>query len=101
MPRVLRYHPSFEMDVTSGREWYEERSRSGSVGNRFVDCVEAAIEKVVADPESRSNAGFGIRYCPVKHFPYLVFYDLTDSIIRILGVMHTSQDATQWLKGRR
>ncbi len=101
MPRVVRYHPSFEIDVNSAREWYEERSRSRLVGNSFLDCVETAVEKLIADPELRSNVDFGIRYWPVEHFPYIVFYDLTDSsMIRILGVMHTSQDAHKWLKGR-
>lgn len=98
MPKVVLYHPSFEIDVNSARDWYTERGTS--VGEVFVNCVEIAVEKLIADPDSRSTVDFGIRYWPIERFPYIVFYDITDSMIRVLGVMHTSQDAARWLKGR-
>ena len=47
------YHPFFEIDVNTAREWYEERSQPTGVD--FVHCVEIAIEKLIADPDSRST----------------------------------------------
>lgn len=99
MPRFVLYHPSFEIDVNAARDWYEERSVL--IGDDFLNCVYIAAERLIADPDSRSVVDFGIPYWPVERFPYVVFYDLSTSMILMLGVMHTSQDATKWLKRRR
>jgi hypothetical protein len=56
---------------------------------------------MIADPDRRTSADYGVRYWPVERFPYVVFYDLTDSELLVLGVMHTSQESRKWLVVRR
>jgi hypothetical protein len=100
MPRTIRYHPAFETDVATACEWYDDKTKSHRVGNDFIECVATTIDNLIGEPDSRSIVDYGIRYWPVDRFPHIVLYDLTDSMIRILGLMHTSQDAGKWLKGR-
>ncbi|MFN5852142.1 MAG: type II toxin-antitoxin system RelE/ParE family toxin [Pirellulaceae bacterium] len=97
--RSLRYHPLFEHDLLSAAEWYDERNPI--LGDDFLVRVRGAIEDLTTDPKRRASIDFGIRYWPVQRFPYVVFYDLFDSEILILGVMHTSQEPSKWLAQRK
>ncbi len=69
MPRITRYHPSFETDVETARRWYDDITKAAVVGYDFVECVETAVVNLIAEPESRSTVDFGIRYWPVDRYP--------------------------------
>jgi len=98
MSRSIRYHPDFVPDAIQAAAWYDERQPG--LGSDFLVHVKAAVADLVAVPERRSAIEFGIRYRPVKRFPYIVFYDFTDKEILVLGVMHTSQDSAKWRSRR-
>lgn len=98
MARTVRYHPLFDSDVLNAADWYDERSPD--LGADFVDRVRSSVERLVADPERRSKKEFGLRYWPVERFPYVVFYDLTELEVLVIGLMHTSQDAHKWFAER-
>jgi plasmid stabilization system protein ParE len=99
MARSLRYHPLFEADVLAAAEWYD--ARQALLGADFVARVRKAIDQLIADPNRRTTADYGLRYWPVERFPFVVFYDLTDTDLLVLGVMHTSQESDKWLARRR
>lgn len=98
MVRSSRYHPRFDFDVLNAAQWYDERQPN--LGADFVVRVRKAIDQLMADPERRASSDYGVRYWPLERFPYVVFYDLTESEVLILGVMHTSQEPQKWLAGR-
>jgi plasmid stabilization system protein ParE len=98
MARSLRYHPLFDSDVLRAAEWYDDRHPS--LGSDFVVRVRTAVDELIADPERRASIDYGVRYWPVQRFPYVVFCDLTESELLMLGVMHTSQESKKWLSGR-
>ncbi len=95
MARSLRYHPLFDSDVLNAAEWYD--GRQPNLGSDFVARVRRVVDQLTADPERRTSIDFGVRYWPVERFPYVVFYDLTESEVLVLGVMHTSRDPKKWL----
>ncbi len=99
MARSLRYHPLFDSDVVDGADWYD--ARQPELGSDFVSRVRRAVDKVIVDPERRSSSDYGVRYWPIERFPYVLFYDLTERELLVLGVMHTSQDASKWLLRRQ
>jgi toxin ParE1/3/4 len=99
MARLLRYHPLFDSDVLDAAEWYDDRQPN--LGSDFLTRVRRAVNRIIADPERRTSVDFGVRYWPVERFPYVVFYDLTESEVLVLGVMHTSRDPKKWLSRRR
>lgn len=99
MGRSVRYHPWFGSDVLDAVHWYDDRSVD--LGVDFVERVSKCVDQLVEDPERRSPADHGIRYWPVGRFPYVVFYDVTDREVLIVGVMHTSRELYGWLAARR
>ena len=98
MAESLRYHPDFYADVISTAEWYADRNPK--LGDDVVARIYSTISEITADPKRRTDVEYGIRYWPVKRFPYVVLYDVTHSEILILGAMHTSQDADKFRKRR-
>ena len=98
MARSVRYHPSFDFDVVAAARWYDERQ--ADLGSDFVIRVRNATSQLIGDPGRRTTVDYGLRYWPVERFPYVVFYDLTDTEIIVLGVMHTSQHPEKWLARR-
>ena len=94
MARAIRYHSAFDSDVVHAAAWYDQRQEG--LGSDFVVRVHKTVSELIKDPERHSVVDFGIRYWPVRRFPYVVFYDFTDSEILILGVMHTSQYSQKW-----
>ena len=96
MARSVRYHAEFDSDVLSAAQWYDERQ--AGLGSDFVVRVERASLALIADPGRRGTVAFGLRYWPVERFPYVVFYDFTDTEIVVLGVMHTSRNPDKWRK---
>ena len=99
MARSLRYHPLFDPDVLDAAEWYD--ARQPNLGSDFVARVRRAVNQLMVDPERRASADYGVRYWPVERFPYVIFYDVTESELLVLGVMHTSQNSEKWLSRRR
>jgi hypothetical protein len=95
----LRSHPPIDTDLLDGADWYD--ARQPCLGADFVVRVRKAVDQLIADPDRRTSADYGVRYWPVERFPYVVFYDLTDRELLVLGVMHTSQDSGKWLLRRR
>lgn len=70
---------------------------------RFLEAVEATIQHVAAHPASGSLRYSGaldlmqLRFWPVRHFPYLVFYvDRTDAV-DIWRVLHAHRNIPAWL----
>jgi hypothetical protein len=51
----------------------------------FVSRVRTTVDHLIADPERRTSIDYGVRYWPVERFPYVVFYDLTESELLVLG----------------
>lgn len=99
MARSTRYHPLFESDVINAAAWYDGRLQG--LGSDFVARVQKTVTQMIEDPNRRTSAEYGVRYWAVERFPYVVFYDLSDSELLILGVMHTSQEPQKWLPIRR
>lgn len=99
MARSLRYHPLFDFDVLDAAEWYD--ARQPNLGSDFVARVRRAVDQLIADPERRTPADYGVHYWPMERFPYVIFNDLTESELLVLGVMHTSQNSEKWILRRR
>lgn len=94
MARNIRFHPEFDSDVLAAADWYDQRQ--ADLGTDFVTNVRKAVSELIADPVRRTLMEYGIRYWPIGRFPYVVFYDFTDTELVVLGVMHTSQESDKW-----
>lgn len=94
MARTLRYHPLFECDVREAAAWYDRRSPG--LGNAFVELVRQRTDEVIAEPERFAKLPMGCRYAQVSRFPYVVLFEVTDSELQLLAVLHTARAMEKW-----
>ena len=98
MGRTVRYHPLFDGDVIEAAGWYDDRSPG--LGNAFVANVRIATDSAISDPERFGFTQFGVRFVRVRRFPFVVLFDVTESEILLLGVLHTARSLEKWRRER-
>ena len=91
---MARYHPLFDCDVREAANWYD--CRSPGLGDRFVDAVRVAVDRVIEDPERFAASSAGVRYVTTATFPYVVLFDIVEESLIILGVLHTARSMNKW-----
>ena len=93
----LVFRLAAEEELANARLWYEEQ-RSG-LGDEFLACIEAGLERVVATPDAFPKVHSEIRRVLVRRFPYGIFYIVEAERIVVLAIFHASRDPVVW-KGR-
>jgi plasmid stabilization system protein ParE len=86
--------PEAEQDLAEAKAWYG-RQREG-LGERFVLCVEAALDHIRRVPEAATEVYPGVRRVVVRQFPYGVFYRVDPDQIAIIAVYHSKRDPRGW-----
>jgi hypothetical protein len=94
MDRRVRYHPLLDCDVREAAAWYDRRSPG--LGDAFVELVQKRIADVMADPQRFALSESGCRYVRVPRFPYVVLFDVTETELLILAVLHTARAMEKW-----
>lgn len=94
MDGSVRYHPLFDCDVREAAAWYDRRL--AGLGDAFVDLARQCITDVIANPERFAMSSAGCRYVQVPRSLYVVLFDVTDSDVLILGVLHTARSIEKW-----
>lgn len=75
-----------------------------AVAERFVEAVEGAVAHAAAHPDAGSARyaqtveRAGLRFWPVKGFPYLVFYRDAGGWLDVWRVLHAERDIPAWLR---
>ncbi len=71
---------------------------------RFIDALEAAIAHVATHPSTGSPRYAtelnlpGLRFWPIKRFPYLIFYVEQADHVDVWRVLHGARDIATWLR---
>jgi toxin ParE1/3/4 len=86
----LLYTDRSKDDVELSFAWYE-RQRKG-LGFEFLDCVEASLQNIMNNPEMYQVRYSRFRGCPIRRFPFLIFYSIEDNVIVVQSVFHNRQD---------
>jgi toxin ParE1/3/4 len=94
MAAEVAFAPEVQQDVREAYDWYEER-RIG-LGEEFLSCVEACIERVCRSSEMHAIVHENYRRALVRRFPYAVFYEYESNIVTIYCVFHTARDPAKW-----
>ncbi len=94
--KPVRFHPEAEAELTAAVAYYEgQRMRLG------VDLrqeVEAAVGLIRQNPQLFPARGAdALRKCPVRRFPYAVYYLELDAEIWIGAVAHRSRRPGYWV----
>lgn len=81
-------------DIRRAAKWYE-RQKEG-LGKRFVAEVDAALERIEANPEQYQVVHRNIRHAITRDFPYGVFYRISGNKISVFAVIHLHRDDGHW-----
>lgn len=98
MAKKVRYHVLFEQDLVEATEWYDQQIFG--LGDQFKKSIRASVESIIVDPERFPIDDYGDRYKQATRFPYLIFFDVTNDEILMLGVYHTSRSRKNFI-GRK
>jgi len=100
-PVIPREQANRDIDETLGH-YLSEGAEAAALG--FIDTLEQAYAHIARHPASGSihyahelNLP-GLRFWPLKRFPYLVFYVEHASHIDVWRVLHGKRDIPAWLQ---
>lgn len=85
----LVYTDLAEADLKNALAWYEEKRKG--LGLEFLNCVEAALQNIVVMPEMYQQRYGEIHGCPIRRFPFSIFYTISSSEI----IVHSFFDDRQ------
>ena len=95
MSRMLIVTKGAEADILDGYLFYENLSYEAmqeGMGRRFIDEIERAFDRVLANPFLYQEVEIDIRRAVTHTFAYLVFYTFDEQTVQILAVIHGAQD---------
>jgi toxin ParE1/3/4 len=94
MPLRLIFRRDARTELRAAVRWYEERRRG--LGERFKAVVQAALDRITADPTRFGKVYGEVRRALVTHFPYMIFFRVYADRIRVISVFHASRDPAIW-----
>lgn len=94
--RILKIHPQAEAEIAEARDWYA--ARSPDTARRFLTEVDRAMAHICEDPLLSPTYPHGTRGYLLRHYRYLVVYDISETTIRVLALAHTSRKPGYWTK---
>ena len=86
----LRYTDRSKDDVEMAFAWYEMQRRG--LGFEFLDCVEASLQNIINNPEIYQIRYYCFRGCPIRRFPFSIFYSIEANEIVVHSVFDNRQD---------
>ncbi len=99
MTDFLTFDPAAERDLLEAVEFYDlERP---SLGQLFLDRVEAALQQIVAYPQGAPAALGQPRKFVLDGFPYSIMYWLDESGVVVSAVAHQSRRLFYWQNRQR
>ena len=90
----VAWHPEAEAEMIEAAQFYDERVHG--LGADFLDAIDEAVERLLANPHRFPIIENDIRRCRVKRFPFCVYFRQTIGAWRILVVKHHSRDPDYW-----
>lgn len=86
--------PEAEADLQEAATWYN-RQREG-LGDEFLDAAKDAMQHIRRNPTGYALLHGSIRALMLRRFPYLVYFELEEDRITVLGVFHGRRDPQVW-----
>jgi toxin ParE1/3/4 len=86
---------SARAELIDAQDWYE--SEAPGLGRRFRAAVDAAIERMSANPRQFPIVHKNIRRTLLRHFPYALMFAIDDDgALTVIACFHGSRDPAHW-----
>jgi toxin ParE1/3/4 len=90
MPYKIEIRTLATIEIIEAYDWYEMQ-REG-LGAEFLEELEHLYEVLLNNPHTYSYYEEPVRQGKINRFPYLVVYEVFDTLIIIYSVFMTKQD---------
>ena len=90
----VRFISAAQKELTAAVDFYE--AAENGLGARFLDEVEATVQRIVSHPTAWVAMSRKIRRCRTHRFPFGLFYEIKSDEILILSVMDLRRDPRRW-----
>ena len=81
------FHRLFQKDLTAALRYYDEEGGS-KLGDRFVEEVDAVVDRITGNPKRFHFVAEGIRRAPLRSFPYHILFEESGDRVKILILRH-------------
>ncbi len=85
-----------ELEISEAFIFYEEEAEN--LGDKFLKSLERSIEIIGSNPKLYPKRRKPYRACPMKDFPFLIFYSIEKEKILIHSIFNTSRDPKNWIE---
>ena len=98
MTKPVRFGSAADEELVVAATFYEERA---GLGRDFVAAAREAAHHLAALPKSFPLARgvpfqLGVRRCPIRRFPYALFFVELPDQFRVLAVAHERRRPSYW-----
>ncbi len=92
----LLINPFAEFELAEAKEWYD--LQQNNLGERFVNEIDKTVIRINDNPFQFPKERKQIRKAVVNNFPYSILFYVTENLINIFAVFHSSRNPMSWEK---
>lgn len=92
--RSVRFYPAAEVELRDAVAYYNEQC--AGLGFEFAAEIRKTLDRILRFPSAWTKLSPRIRRCLTNRFPYAVIFQLNDSDIFIVAVMHLKREPNSW-----
>lgn len=93
-PFSLHLSDDAESDLEFSYSFYYEENPK--VADIFFIRINKSFESIKSDPYSYPIVYKNVRKFIVKKFPFVVYYQIVESAIKVIAIFHTSRNPEIW-----
>jgi toxin ParE1/3/4 len=90
MKRNIGFDPIAEKDLQTAYDYYE--AQQAGLGEEFLIEIDESLELLLSYPFAFPNKYKYLREYTIPRFPFLIYYEVTDTQLRVLSIFHTSRN---------
>ena len=85
-----------ENDFNKSYEYYAKESEK--VADNFYKQVDNSLNKISKNPHAYPQAYKKVRKHVMKKFPFIIYYQIKQVVVRVIAVFHTSRNPEIWME---
>ncbi len=86
-------------EVDAAYAWYEDQ-RAG-LGEEFLAAFVEQLERIQDNPEAWAVLYRKVRACPLRRFPYILYFRILPDRINVIAVQHGHRNPRAWRRRAR
>jgi plasmid stabilization system protein ParE len=90
----IDFHPAATAELDDSANWYAQRSPTAARG--FLLAIDAAVDKITADPNRFPTIDAWHRACNLEKYPFQIVFRSDEAQICIVAVAHAKRRPGYW-----